>query len=157
MYGIIYTSDQYYDNNTQLDPLIESNKECIICWLTSSEVTHVKCMKNHFFFVSSCNCNAYIHDTCLQKWINKQSSCPICRTKIFVNIIENKDYYIKIRAYFVILLNNTFYVLKMLSFFSMVNLFFLLFYNIIFLDFTLDDYQYEYPDECRENFYTFSL
>lgn len=148
MFGIINTSDKYYDKNTQLDELCISNKECIICWLPSSKDNPVKCMKNYPFYISNCKCNAFFHDSCLEKWFNTQSSCPICRSNISIQHIQNSEYCIEITAYFIILVNNTFYIFKMLSFFSTINLFFILFYNIIFFDFNLIDY----PDEYAENF-----
>lgn len=155
MYGIIYTSSQYYDNNTQLDPLVEledSNKECIICWLPSNKDIPVKSMKEYLYFNSNCKCNVYFHDNCFKTWLTKESSCPICRKKISVNInvniIENEGTYIKITTYTVIFLNYTVYFLKMLSFFSLINLLCIIFYTIIFFDFTLDSYH----DECKADF-----
>ena len=154
MYGIIYTSSQYYDNNTQLDELDEldelneSNKECIICWLPSSKDTPVKCVKDNSFYVSNCKCNAFFHDICLQKWLNNRSSCPNCRSNIHVKHIENNDFCIKITTYAVILLNNTLYVFKMLSFFSTINLFLFIICRMLFLSFSLIEDQ----DECRNDF-----
>lgn len=155
MYDIIYTSSKYYDNNSQLGELYElyqldeSNKECIICWLPSSKDTPVKCMKEYSFYVSNCKCNVFFHDTCLNKWLKTYSSCPICRKKICINIIENDGMYIKITTYTVIFVNYTFYVLKMLSLFSMINLFFVVFYTIIFFDFTLNNKQDEYIEDSQ--------
>lgn len=143
MYNILFTTDQYY----KLDTSFESNKECIICWIPASKDIPVKCMKNYPLYISNCKCNAFFHDNCLTKWFNKQSSCPICRSNISIKNIQNNEYSVKIKTYIDILLKNILYSFRMLSFLYIVNLFFITFYNIIFIDFTLDNYSYNNQNE----------
>jgi hypothetical protein len=147
MYGTLYTSSEYYDKY-QYNPIIDyhrlkentTNNECIICWIPSTENSPVKCMKEHLFFVSKCDCNTFFHDTCLNKWLKTNSTCPICCTNISVKDID-VPFCIKIKRYTNIFFNNTFQVLRVVSFFSGINIILLLFY-IIFFDFDLDAHPY---------------
>ena len=158
MYGTIYTSSEYYDyyqynpiinynnnntNNNNNNIATITNNECIICWLPSTENTQVKCMKEHSFFVSKCNCNTFFHDTCLNKWLETKSTCPICCTKISIKNDENITIYMKIKRYIIIIYKNTCKVLRLVSFLSIINVIILLFY-ILFFDFSIDTPPYFY-------------
>lgn len=150
MYSILNESSEYYNCNeyNAINNNDITNKDCIICWLPSTQDSPVKCMKEYSYFISNCKCNAFFHDNCFKTWLKLVSSCPICRTKISINIIENDDKYIKITTYSVIFLNYAFYILRMISFFSMINIACIIFYNILFFDYTLDFY----PDERNHEF-----
>ena len=51
-------------------------KECPIC----SEILDTD--DNNAFVVSIQSCNHRFHEKCLQDWLDRDQSCPICRTKI---------------------------------------------------------------------------
>lgn len=155
MYGTLYTSSEYYDYN-QYNPVIiynnnkennnnnKENNECIICWLPSIENTPVKCMKEHIFFVSKCGCNTFFHDTCLIKWLETKSTCPICCRKISIKNDKYTSLFIKVKIHANICYKNTCKILQIVSFFSMLNFIFLLFYFIFFefrVDKRIDDYK----------------
>ena len=161
MYGTIYTSSEYYDCY-QYNPIINHNKnnnnnnniisnnmeiitnnECIICWLPSTENTQVKCMKEHSFFVSNCDCNTFFHDTCLNKWLETKSTCPICCIKISIKNDKNTTAYMKIKRHTIIFYKNTCKILRLVSFFCSINVFILLFY-ILFFDLSIDTPPYFY-------------
>ena len=56
---------------------------CLICWQPTEKNNIIKKL-SHFSDVSiSCKCSPYIHQLCLNNWIGKYNSCPICRTKIY--------------------------------------------------------------------------
>ena len=123
---ILNTSSEYHD--------------CIICW---SKDAPVNCMKEYSYFISNCKCNAFFHDKCFKTWLIAEQSCPICRKKIYVNIIENNDTYIKIKKWYFIFLNYTFSILRIFAFVSIVNRACIIFYNILCIDYALDIYYNE--------------
>ena len=47
--------------------------ECFIC-LNNIE-------KNEKFVLLSCDCNNSYHETCVEKWLVKNYTCPICKYK----------------------------------------------------------------------------
>ena len=139
MYGTLYTSSEYYDYNehvvsADLDP----NKQCIICWLPPRCNENVKCMKEFTFYISECECNALIHSGCLQKWIETNSSCPICRKKAYYILINYKGQFIILTKYALICFYFIYHLLKLASLFTTIYVSFYFFYVILFLDIDLN-------------------
>jgi hypothetical protein len=96
MYYSLYTSYEYYENNYIIenrDKIIYENINimCLICLDYSNWNNSVKNMKEFEDINSSCNCNPYFHKTCLMKWINITSSCPICKNSICL-IVQQHNY-----------------------------------------------------------------
>jgi hypothetical protein len=80
-------------NDDELNPLYNTpsstNNECVICLEKNANSINVL-NKN---FIKDCNCNFNIHDTCLNQWIQKKPSCPICNTVLIQNTdVENEIY-----------------------------------------------------------------
>ena len=153
MYGILYTSSEYYDYDECIvsdEP--DTDKLCIICWLPSKYRVPVKTMKEFSFFLSECDCNAFIHSECLATWIQNDSSCPICRKKVSNMLIMLKcdDKYIKLTKNCLICFRYIFYLLKLASFFTTVYVSFYVFYVFFFLDvslfydYSINETEYQY-------------
>ena len=76
----------YSPYTDSLDVIPYYNCMCIICLddlngnfdsiMTFRDII-VQSNKNTY-----CSCNCYCHDGCMTTWIEKNNSCPICRTKI---------------------------------------------------------------------------
>lgn len=144
MYDTLYIYFEYYlynpiinynnKNKNIINNNIEiiTNNECLICWLPSTVNTQVKCMKEHSFLVSKCDCNTFFHATCLHKWLETKSTCPICRIKISVKNDKNTTIYTKIKRHITIFYKNTCKTLGLILFFCSINMFVLLFYIIMF-------------------------
>ena len=83
-YMYIQTSLHYLD----YDEIAQQNKEeqelCIICWTPSEANNRIKLLKSFNNLSIYCNCNPYIHSKCIETWINKTKSCPICRKQLFL-------------------------------------------------------------------------
>lgn len=126
MYSNFYTSSEYYD-------VYDLNRDCIICWQPSRENMPVRSMKESAQFL--CKCNAFFHNDCLNKWLDINHSCPICRKKI---CNENNDYLAINTIFFV---NYCFYVTKMLWVFTSIHFIGFFIYNVIFFDYDFDAYR----------------
>lgn len=66
----------------------ETNKQCMICWDYSNKNNVIRQMQNFSYTNIDCKCNPTLHYTCLETWIDKTSSCPICRKKIMCNKLQ---------------------------------------------------------------------
>lgn len=87
-----------YDNElTQIEEKNEQiqNEPCIVCLEQTDNKMNKLYFKNSTetdFLKKTCQCECYIHKKCLNLWINKDSSCPICREEIV--LIEEGNVYI---------------------------------------------------------------
>jgi hypothetical protein len=145
MYCILYTSSEYYENEQNYNIIEdETNKQCLICWLPSNENNVIKKIKDFSDICSACNCNPPFHYNCLEDWINRTSSCPICRTKITINKQISPNNYIKAITYFVFCFNLSVSMLRVATVISMINLFLLCTYNCYFIFCIKQEYFYEY-------------
>jgi hypothetical protein len=81
-----------YENNIN-----SCNNECIICLETSNSSTIIIKLTNAILitnneintFKKNCECECNIHQICLNEWVQKNNSCPICRTKFDAIIGRN--------------------------------------------------------------------
>jgi hypothetical protein len=108
--------------------------ECIICLeKNTDEFKIIKLSKalltneENTKLVKKCSCESFIHQYCLDIWVKKGESCPICRDKfnrIIIKPIENQITYFSIKntLFFIILSNflknlfTGFYVFILLTF-----------------------------------------
>ena len=73
---------------------------CFICYEIKYEQTITLNLQNDY--IKNCYCNGWIHDTCLNKWYDKSSKCPICRknvckkTTFYMIFLENGKCYFTI-------------------------------------------------------------
>jgi hypothetical protein len=72
MYYFLYTSSEYNDP-------CKINNLCVVCWNTDEKFEPVYRIKVYDDYQFYCECNTFIHRSCLQKWYNRTNSCPICR------------------------------------------------------------------------------
>ena len=107
MYSILYTSSEYYENGQDYTVIEEdeTNKLCLICLLPSKEHNVIQKMKEFSDIYSVCNCDPSFHYDCLEDWMNRTSSCPICRTKITLNKLVSSNNYLKVITVFVFCFN----------------------------------------------------
>ena len=73
-------NDKYIKSNLTDEPDI-----CIICWMPE-EKNNTQILFSDFYHINfNCKCKPKIHNLCLNTWVQKHQSCPICRKKIVVN------------------------------------------------------------------------
>ena len=49
---------------------MNSMSDCIICF---------EKLKNHDIKILNCNCKTIYHAKCINKWLDEQDACPMCR------------------------------------------------------------------------------
>ena len=84
--------------------------DCFICFMPYEQNNPIKMLSDFSHIIQKCKCNAKIHLLCLNNWIKKTQSCPICRTKCTSLQKSNlRKYYVIINIYiFIILTYNIF-------------------------------------------------
>ena len=91
--------------------------DCFICFMPYEQNNPIKMLSDFSHIIQKCKCNAKIHLLCLNNWIQKIQSCPICRTKCTSLQKSNlRKYYVIINIYlFIILTYNIFVCLIILK------------------------------------------
>jgi hypothetical protein len=98
----------YFDSDNDNDDILPKtiscenninscNNECIICLESSNSSTIIIKLTNAILitndeintFKKNCKCESNIHQICLDEWVKKNNSCPICRTKFDAIIGRN--------------------------------------------------------------------
>jgi hypothetical protein len=98
--------------------------ECIICFEhTKNQEIPIQFNYEESYF-KFCNCNPYIHSSCLKLWVNLNYDCPICRNIV----IENKLYEFGYGFY---IIHYTIYFYTFLKTIIKKYLFLILFYLLI--------------------------
>jgi hypothetical protein len=69
-----------------------NNRDCLICIDNETELTYTIKDINKCIIVS-CTCNGYYHKKCLQLWLQKSCSCPICRKQIIIQEYNENNFY----------------------------------------------------------------
>ena len=139
MYDLLYIISKYYKKQ-QDDKVFndeQTNKLCLICWLPSNKNETIQNMKTISHIVVICDCNPIFHKNCLNIWINKTSSCPICRKKITITseiiITETTiNKHIDILSYALLIYNIATNTLRFATCITIIHLFLQCFYIIVY-------------------------
>lgn len=121
-----YCSDEDINNNISID---EDDHLCLICWLPQEEQNEIKLLSEFSHIKPNCKCKPKLHSTCINDWITKSPTCPICRTKMNIIIFTTNNENILINCY-IVCISYTVQLLKFISYASFINLLCILFYNI---------------------------
>ena len=139
MYDLLYIISKYYKKQ-QDDKVFndeQTNKLCLICWFPSNKNETIQNMKTISHIVVICDCNPIFHKKCLDIWINKTSSCPICRKKITITseiiITETTiNKHIDILTYAIFIYNIATNTLRFATCITIIHLFLQCFYIIVY-------------------------
>lgn len=140
MYFSVFSSSEYYDKDGHCNTsrLVDDNDDdlCLICWLPNEETNEIKLLTDFSHINPKCKCKPKIHTLCINEWIKKSTTCPICRTNMNVIIFthDGQNIYIKCISYTICLLQILYYA-------SLFNLFLIILYNIYFM---LNNYEDNY-------------
>jgi len=130
MYFSIFSSLEHYSYKYRTNDVIFDKTEdiCVICWMPEEKNNMLKHLPDFSHISTLCKCHPQIHYLCLNNWINKNKSCPICRTKLHVNILKiNDNIFIN---YYTNFIKYTIIVIRIITYASFLHLICLLVYNI---------------------------
>jgi hypothetical protein len=131
MYFSTFPSSEYCFNE-DIDIInedtINEQDVCLICLIPSETNNQITILSEFSHIITLCKCKSKFHSSCLNVWIDKSHSCPICRKNITtanININRQNNYLELIYIFF--------------SIFAIVNYFFII-YNVLLvcLDYNLD-------------------
>jgi hypothetical protein len=71
-----------YIHKKEQETIVDNTNECAICLSTSTIANRLQNLKSIKIIDKSCDCNVYIHETCLRNWVKIALTCPICRSKL---------------------------------------------------------------------------
>jgi hypothetical protein len=128
MYYTIHTSDeneQFYLYNNLINKNVSQEKLCIICWLKNESNDQLYFIKDFDKYIVSCNCNVLMHSNCLNEWIQKTNSCPICRKDIYYYDIyfldKDSDFFFRNLKQYITAYQYFLGVLRFATFLSIIN------------------------------------
>jgi len=113
---MIFSTCQHYDiqKYNKLNE-IEDIGDCFICYeMEDREKNKPIKLFNQDKYFKKCRCNGFIHVTCLDKWYQINSTCPICRKTIILNINNNQTIFHVQNYYFIY--KNIFTIIRIIIF-----------------------------------------
>ena len=148
-----YISSEYYNGDIQ----------CLICLSESKKNDVIKKMKEFSNLYIICDCNPTFHYTCLENWVERTASCPICRKKIRINKHNNDinqvvNPIINPIAHFIFYCDFNIFMLRIITIVLTINIFLFFIYNCYFMNYMLHEYSYEqfndeFADEISDNYF----
>jgi hypothetical protein len=140
MYFSVFSSSEYYsDEDIDNKLVIDEDQLCLICWLPNEESNEIKLLSDFSHIKPKCKCKPKLHALCINEWIKKSPSCPICRTKLNIIVLTSDKKNMFISCY----IKCCIYSIKLLRFgcyASFINLLCLLFYNVYSIYFMVNNY-----------------
>lgn len=140
MYFSIFSSSEYYsDEDIDSELIINEDDICLICWLPGEQQNQIKLLSEFSHIKPKCKCKPKLHPHCINEWIMKTPSCPICRTKMNIIIFTPDNTNVFINCY-IVCVSYTVNFLRILCYASFINLFCLIFYNFYYMYNTTNNY-----------------
>lgn len=118
MYFFIFNSSEYFSDEDRFrdtQPRDDEENMCLICWLPENKENKIHVLTNFSNIKPKCKCKPKLHTTCINEWVKKSQTCPICRTKMNIIIFTSDsknifiNCYIKCVSYIVGLLRYIYY------------------------------------------------
>lgn len=104
---------------------------CLICWLPTYENKNIEILPAFSHIKPRCNCKPKLHLECIDKWVNKTSSCPVCRTKLYINIYTYDN--LNFNNFCIVCQTFINDYIHIIHYFSIANLFFLFLFNTYYI------------------------
>ena len=82
-----------------IDGLLYKSERCVMVPLSNVEDTCAICMRvyhsqplqcNRKAFVKRLKCSHVFHADCLNRWLEKGTTCPLCRTSLFHHVSHSE-------------------------------------------------------------------
>lgn len=105
---MFFSTTEHYNDNFVIDP--NENDTCFICLENENNYCNLIMLNRQQVYTCYCQCNGWIHHTCLNQWLDIKQTCPLCRRRMIKNtffaqhFIDNNQMHPIFRIY------NTYYV-----------------------------------------------
>jgi hypothetical protein len=76
------TTEHYQDNFVSIP---NENDICFICLENKNNYCDLITLNHPQMYVCYCQCNGWIHHTCLRQWLDINQTCPLCRRRMIKN------------------------------------------------------------------------
>ena len=72
--------------NAPIIEMIRNYEECFICWdyIKNNDELPIQ-LQNQTIYFNTCECDGFIHKSCLEYWYANNNICPICRNVMLIN------------------------------------------------------------------------
>jgi len=114
------------------------NNDCVICLKSIRTSNSLTRLSN--YFKTYCECNYYYHSRCINAWVNRKSTCPICRSSLHNNIFTKYIDFRKVHNIFVMTVFYISTVIMLVALSEMLNSIHVMYgivFNLIFFGFIL--------------------
>jgi hypothetical protein len=111
--------EHYYNDEIDYNKKVD---ECLVCLEYEIQNNMMPVSLKDILFIKKCNCDAWIHECCLNDWLKKNYKCPICRIEISKQ--KKKTYIVNIYWYG-LMISSINFIYQMIRF----SIFFVLFYS----------------------------
>lgn len=137
MYFSTFSSSEYYsDEDIDSNLLAKEDEICLICWLPEEDKNQIKILSDFKHIKLTCKCKPKLHTRCINEWIQKTTSCPICRTKINIIVFSANDNNILHNCYSTCIV----YFFRIIYYISFIHFLFMFYYNIYYIYFITNNY-----------------
>jgi len=77
---MFFSTTEHYNDNFVVHP----NKDdiCFICLENENNYCHLIMLNHQQLYVCYCQCNGWIHHSCLNQWLDIKQTCPLCRRRV---------------------------------------------------------------------------
>ena len=89
---MFFPTTEHYNDTCVIAP--NKNDTCFICFENENNYCNLIMLNRQQMYICYCQCNGWIHHTCLNQWLDIKQTCPLCRRRMIKN------------AYFEPLINN---------------------------------------------------
>ena len=91
MFKIVDFCDEIIEPEIEED-IEDPDKECFVCFeIKKIEELPIRLI-NQTIFLKTCECDGWIHNSCLESWFTINEKCPICRVKMTNNEFFEFEY-----------------------------------------------------------------
>lgn len=144
MYFSIFPSSEYYsdeEESDEEDDNADKDNVCIICLRYSNKNSNLNLLNDISYVYRNCKCNPIIHNICFYKWIKQSSTCPICRTSMYITLIPSNNVTNNtLLNYYIICVRYAIHMMKIICYLSFLNTWCLLCYNVYVIYIHSNDY-----------------
>ena len=105
---MFFSTTEHYNDNFVVHP----NKDdiCFICLENENNYCDLIMLNRQQLYVCYCQCNGWIHHTCLNQWLDIKQTCPLCRRRMIKNNFFAQQFLDNNQTHPIFRMYNTYYV-----------------------------------------------